>query len=209
MVGPLLEGAWLVEVPAGRVVSAPDRPRSGIILSGLARVYATRLDGSQVTLRKVRPGAAVRITVASPGRRTIVQAITGVEFLVFDHDRLISLGRRHVEVAMAIAEEVDRRLGDTELQLAGQGGSVVQRIAGALLDVSTESEPLEVAMSQETMAAMIGASRERVGHELAMLESLRLIARRRGRILLRDPRQLQLIAHNPANSIARTVRPRP
>lgn len=200
LLGLIFHRSRLIDVPAGRVFAQPGRPRSGIVLDGLARVFAVRSDGSQVTLRRVGPGAAIGITAMGGRRkRTHAQAITDVEFIEFDYQLLIQLGREHAEIAMAIAEEIDRRLADTELQVESRGGSVVQRVAGALLDVSTEGEPLVVSMSQESLSAMIGASRERVGHELRKLAARGLIASRRGHITLLDPLQLQSVARNSVN----------
>lgn len=206
-VDELLRDTHVREVPAGRVfISEAHSLRCGLLLSGLARVFVTRLDGSEVTLRRVGTGAAVGVK-AIVGRRNQagVQAITAVEFLEFDPLRLIDLGRRNAALAMAIAAEIDRRLEDTELELGSQRGSVRQRLAAVLLDLSAEGEPLEVHLSQERLAAMIGASREHTGHELRTMSVLGLVRRERARITLLDPLRLQALARDPGSQRALSI----
>jgi CRP-like cAMP-binding protein len=194
-VAPLLARARLRDVPAGTVFIDPARfARCGLIVSGLARVYL-RVDGAQATLRRVAGGAAVgiRAIVGRPNRVT-VQAITDVEFLEIDAELLVRTARREAELAMALAEEIHRRLEDTELQSGTLAtGTVRQKVAGALLDHSVEGEPLVAELSHETLAEMIGASREWVGHELRALAREGLVRLGRARVTLLDPIRLQLL----------------
>lgn len=187
------------EIPGGRRFIDESRPhRCGLVVSGLARVFATRPDGSEVTLRRVGSGAAVGVK-AILGRRNqlSVQAITDVEFLDFDAEELVRLAHEYPSLAMAIAAEIDRRLEDTELEIGSQRGTVIQRVAALLLDLSADGEPLVVELSQERLAAMVGASRERVGHELRALSAQRLLRHERGRITLIDALSLQAVAGDP------------
>ncbi len=198
--------SWLVqqghirEVPAGRMIVEPNHDRRcGLLISGLARVYAVRPDDSQVTLRRVGPGAAVGVHAIARRRNLLyVQAVTDVEFLELDGDVLARLGLQDARLAMAIADEIDGRLEDTELEIASLGGTVIQRIARFLLDLSVEGRPLEVSISQEQLAPLVGASRERVGHELRALAAAGLIELLRGRVVLTDPMGLQEVARNLA-----------
>lgn len=211
IVDTLLQRAHLRDVPATRIFIDYAQPhRCGLIVSGLARVYTVRLDGAQGTLRRVGPGAAVGIK-ALLGRqnRVTVQAITDVEFLEINDELLVRLGNEHAPLAMAIAEEIDRRLEDTELQAeSNSAGSVIQKVAGALLDLSVEGQPLEVELSQEAMAEMIGASREWVGQELRVLAGDGLIRLDRARITLLEPLHLQEVARGVSARGPRRIRRR-
>lgn len=201
LVARLLQGARLHEVAAGRVFIDQSRSqRAGLVVSGLARVFTVGFDGAQWTVRRVGPGATVGIR-AIPGHdnRLTVQAISDVEFHEFDAQRLIGLAREHVSLAMALAEEIDRRLEDVELQAESHAvGTVLQKVAGALLDLSVEGEVFDVELSQEALAEIAGSSRERVGHELRLLASNGWIRMQRARITLLDPLELQTVARNPA-----------
>ncbi len=198
IVADLLEGRRIREVAAGSVFVDESRPaRCGLVLSGLARVYAVRVDGSQVTLRRVGVGAAVGVrALLGRGNQLRVQAISAVEFLELDAAQLIGSGFRHPTLAMAIAAEIDRRLEDTEIELSGRQGSVLQRVAAVLLDLSAEGQPLGVTISHERLAEMIGASRVRVSHEVRALAEAGLIRQDRGQITLLDALRLQAVARD-------------
>ena len=198
----LLQRSRIREVPAGRIFIDQSQPhRCGLILSGLARVYTVKIDGVEATLRRVGPGAAVGVrAIIGQRNRVTVQAISDVEFLDLDASLLVSTGRDHASLAWAIAQELDRRLGDTELQAqSASTGTVLQKLASALLDLSVDRDALEVAMSQERLAEVIGASREWVGQQLRSLDRHGLIALSRARIVLVDPMSLQSIASDPSS----------
>lgn len=86
-------------------------------------------------------------------------------------------------------------------------GSVRQKIAGVLLDLTVEEGPLGVEMTQEELAGAVGASREAVGRELRWLEREGLIQLKRRAIGLTDPFSLQSIARNPSTRRKGTVKP--
>lgn len=209
VVASLLRRSRLRDVPAGRVFIDESQPhRCGLVVSGLARVYILRTSGGQSTLRRVGVGAAVgiRALVGHPNR-VAVQAIDDCEFLELDAPLLISLARQHASLAMALAEEIDRRLEDTELQAESLSvGSLIQRVAGTLLDLSVEGEPLEVQLSQEALAEIVGASRERVGRGLRLLAADGAIRLHRSRITLVAPLQLQSVARKPGLRGGRRMR---
>lgn len=193
-------------IPAGRIFVEPgESQRCGVIFSGLARVYSVGLDGRHVTFRRVGPGGAVGIR-ALIGRRSgvTVQAVTEIEFCELDGRSLRQLGLQDPTVAMAIAQEIDRRLEDTELHIENAlGGGVLQRTAGALLDLSPDGEPLYVHASQAALAEIVGASRDWVGRALRILEERRLIQRSRAVTWITDPMQLQAVARGPSATTPR------
>lgn len=198
----LLQRSRIREVPAGRTFIDQGQPhRCGLILSGLARVFTVKLDGAESTLRRVGPGAAIGVrAIVGRRNRVTVQAISDVELLDLDASLLVSTARDHASVAWAIAQELDRRLDDTELQAqSASTGTVLQKLASALLDLSVDRDGLEVTMSQERLAEVIGASREWVGQQLRSLDRHGLIALSRTRIVLVDPIGLQSIASDPSS----------
>ena len=196
VVAQVLELAYVREIPAGRVFAGASRGhRCGVVVSGLARAYSVREDGSQATQRRVSAGSAVGIHAMVGHRNGVhVQAITDVEFLELNPKLILQLARQDSTLAFAVAEEIDRRLADTEAQVESVAGRVIQKIASALLDLTVEGRPLEVMISQERLAEAVGASRERVGYELRNLARDRLVRAARARIMIVDPLRLQAIA---------------
>jgi len=206
----LIANAPIREIPAGRLfLKEADPHRCGMMITGLARVYVVRPNGAQVTLRRIGPGAAVGVR-AMVGRRNLVnaQAITDCEVLRLDAEVLVSQGVKEAALGWAIALELGRRLEDVHLIIEGSlAGSVRQKIAGVLLDLTVEEGPLGVEMTQEELAEAVGASREAVGRELRWLDSEGLIQLKRGAISLTDPFSLQSIARNPSTRHKGTVKP--
>lgn len=196
VVEELTRRARIREVSAGRVfITEAEGPRCGIVVAGFARVFTIRADGSQTTQRRVTVGSGIGIH-AMVGRRSRVrvQAITDIEFLQLDPDLIVQMARRHSMLAVAVAEELDRRLADTEAQVECLQGRVIQKLASTLLDLSTGRHPLEVHMSQEHLAETIGASREHVGQELRRLATSRVVKVARAHVHIIDPGGLQVIA---------------
>lgn len=196
--------AWTF--PAGRVFIEPATGhRCGLIVTGLARVYAVKDDGVPTTVRRVGSGAAVGVRAIVGESNTLrVKAITDVEFIELHAPTLIAAAQTDASLAWAVAQEVSRRLMDTEAVLeAAVHGSVSQRVAGALLDLAGD-DGLDVAVSHEGLAELVGASRERVGHALRQLGSKGAIGLARRHIAILDAGRLETEAmFRPAAS--RTV----
>lgn len=196
LVEQVTHGARIHEVSSGQLFIGEARPnRCGLIVDGLARAYTVRADGSEATLRRVSVGACVGIH-ALFGRASLVnvQAISPVNFLELDPERVVNIAAEHSQLAMALAEELDRRLADTERQLEAVAGTVIQRLAAALLDMVVEEQPLVISISHERLAEIIGASRERVGQELRRLATVGVIEVDRATVTLIEPVRLQGIA---------------
>lgn len=197
LVGRLLAGARLREIAAGQLFISTEEPhRCAIVVEGLARAYRLLPSGAAVTMRRVGPGAAVGVR-AIVGRRNDlnVVGISHCVFLPLDSARLVALARDSAPLAWAIAEELNRRLDDTQLENESTvAGSVLQKTAGALLDMSIDGPALEVHMTQERFAELVGASREAVGRELRALAATKLITLERGRFIVRDALRLQSVA---------------
>lgn len=193
LVGRLLAQTRLRDLVVGQVFIGALAPyRCGILVDGLARAYVVRPDGSETTLRRAGPGSAVGIK-AIVGRRNdaTVAALTDCVFLPLDAESIVRLGRQHVDLAWAIAEEEARRLDDTQHQLeSALHGTIAQRAAGLLLDLLIEGEA-GVSISVEGLADRIGASREATGRALAVLAEAGLIRRLRARIMVVDIRGLE------------------
>ncbi len=72
--------------------------------------------------------------------------------------------------------------------------SVKERVAIALLDETRRQATDELRLTQQELAGLIGASRERVSRILKELEREGVVALRRGRVILRDRERLAHVA---------------
>lgn len=210
LIDVLLRRARIHEIPAGHVfIRQADAYRCGILIEGLARVYRHHANGSQVTHRRIGLGAAVGVK-GRIGRLNDhnVAAITDCLFLPLDAALLIRLARDDAVLAWAIAEEVTQRLDDTQIQIDGAiAGSVLQKVAGALIDLSADGEPLGLHISQERLAERIGASREATGRAIRHLRAMDLVRVGRSSIELIDPIRLEEAARGVSSP--RMVTPDP
>jgi CRP-like cAMP-binding protein len=173
------------------IVSETARRWSGIVLSGMARVFLRTESGRQVTIRHARRGATIGIGALLGEDSVSAQAVTACAVMHLDPEPVLRLARVHPALALAIAREVSTVLLDTHREIViREQGSVRQRIARQLLTFGGEFGPegrLVVPMSHENLADSIGSAREVVTRHLARFQAEGLVALDRGQITLVDP----------------------
>lgn len=179
----------------GIVVSEEDGKWTGIVLSGMARVFLRTPDGRQVTLRHARAGGSIGIGALLGEGAVSAQAVTDCRVVRLDHEQVARLAEQDARLAMAIAEEVSLRLMETYREIVvRERGSLRQRLARQLLhfagEQGDEAQPLVLPMSHEALADAVGSAREVVSRHLARLQSEDIVALERGRITLIDPLRL-------------------
>jgi CRP-like cAMP-binding protein len=176
------------------IVSETDAQWTGILLSGMARVFLRTPSGSQVTLRNARAGGSIGIAALLGSGTVSAQAITDCEVLRLDNQRVVSLARSRPGLALAIARELSVRLMETyaEIVIRDQG-SVHQRLARQLLHLSSvrdSNPPLAVRMSHSEIAEALGSAREVVTRHLDRFQTEGMLRLERGRITILDPLRL-------------------
>jgi CRP-like cAMP-binding protein len=180
------------------VVTEDVRRWTGIVLSGMARVFLTTNTGRQVTLRHARPGQSIGIGSLLGGGSVSAQAITDCAVLALDAEQVIRLARENVALAFAIAEEASERLTETYREVViREQGTVRQRLARQLLNFASEADPrrpLELPLSHEDVAEAVGSAREVVSRHLARFQSEHIVELERGRIRVVDPVRLDRAA---------------
>ena len=192
----LLNGAVEVQLPpAATLYRDADRPRAGIVVRGLVRVYMTSPEGRHITVRYARPGDILGIAVGVGGPASVsVATVVESALAMFDLRRLEALARSDPRVGWWAAEEVTRRLYETLEELAGTAFlSVRQRVARHLLDLATErraGEALVAAIGQQDLADAVGSVREVVSRVLAAFRDAGLVETRRDAIIVLDPARL-------------------
>ena len=184
---------------SGDLVVSESEPRwTGILLTGMARVFLTTTSGRQVTLRHARPGGSIGIGALLGEGRVSAQAVTSCDVLRLDTRQVMRLARENASLAFAIAEETSLRLMETYREvLVRAQGSVRQRLARQLLDFAGQvdpADPLVLPMSHGEVADAIGSAREVVSRHLARLQTEEMLELERGRIRIVDPVRLDSTA---------------
>jgi len=200
VVNQLLAHARLWEVPANHVfVTAGQQQRLGIIVEGQARVYRLRPNGEEITIRRIGPGAAFGMEAALEGTNEFnLSAITDCLFIPLQAAELVRLCSAKAALAVAIAEELTRLLVESQRHVESvRGSTVIQRVAGALLDQANGAGRVRLAITEERLAERIGASREAVGRQVRELVRAGLIAHERASFVLIDPRGLASMCSAP------------
>ena len=182
--------------PSGSiVVSEEDGDWTGIVLSGMARVFLRTPDGRQVTLRHARAGGSIGVGALLGEGTVSAQAVTDCRVMRLDHEQVVRLAEQDSRLALAIATELTVRLTETYHEMVvRERGSLRPRLARLLLHLAGEHEPAEqplvLPMSHEELADAVGSAREVVSRHLARLQSEDIVALDRGRITLVDPVRL-------------------
>jgi CRP-like cAMP-binding protein len=188
------------------IVSETEGRWSGIVLSGVARVFLRTEAGRQVTIRHARRGATIGIATLLGEGSVSAQAVTDCAVMKFDPEHVLHLARTHPALALAIAREVSAVLIDTQREIViREQGSVRHRIARHLLTFAGEfdpEKPLVVPMSHEELADSVGSAREVVTRHLARFQADGLVTLDRGQITLVDPVGLDDAANRADRSAA-------
>ena len=192
--------------PSGdTIMSEAEGPWTGIVQSGIARVYLLTEAGRQVTIRYVRRGDTIGIAGLLGESTVSAQAVTDCAVMQLDPEQVVRLARTYPALALAIAREVSAVLFDTQREIViREEGSVRQRIARQLLTYAGQvdpEKPLVVPMSHEELADSVGSAREVVTRHLDRFQAEGMVALDRGEITLVDPVGLHYAA-NRAESAA-------
>lgn len=194
----VIRDSVLHRVRAGELFMAQtESQRSGIVVSGLVRVFVSFLDGRERTLREVVPGGAVGIAALGGLPNAVnVQALVDSHVLDIQPESLAELASTESSLAMALLREVSLRLRDTEAMIAAEFGPVRQRLARRLIDVALETpeEPAIARLSHNKLSIQLGCSREWISKTLAAFRREGLVGVHEGHIRLLDPIGLQAVA---------------
>ena len=204
----VLEDCRDVSVAQGhRFMGADHAPphRTGLVVTGLLRMYVESPDGRQITFRYAGPGyfLGAATTVGDLGLLVSagVEAVTAARVLYLHQERLRTVARAEAQVAWALLEQMVVYQRDLIHLLAGTAfGSIRQRVAMHLLNLATTGMvrpdgPLTAPVTQQSLADAVGTTRETVARALGELRDVGAIATGRNGIVLRDPEVLAAEAH--------------
>jgi CRP/FNR family cyclic AMP-dependent transcriptional regulator len=179
-----------------------------VLVSGWVRVSKIVEDGREVLFGLRGPGEVLGDLAAVTGRPRsasvraiepcIVFQLTGAEFVDVLHAR--------PAIAIATIKTVAARLRNAEsARVDAAAFDVSRRVAGVLVRLAEErgrTVPEGVivdALSQEDIAAQIGAARRTVARALRVLRERGIVETGRRRFLIRELRVLRAFAHSEPN----------
>lgn len=181
-----------------------------VVAEGRARVYGVTPDGHEVTLSVRGPGDLIgEMGALEPGgrRSASVVALDPLRCRVLSATELHRFLEGHPHAALALLQLVIGRLRNADRRRAEFGSyDTTRRLARMLLEAATDAggrtvtgEPagsvrLDLSLSQQELAGLVGASRESVARALAELRRRGLVSTGRRTITIDDLPALQLYA---------------
>ena len=179
--------------PKGSVILFQDDPGDSLFVlrAGRVKVVLIGEDGREVILGVLEPGAhfGELALIDDQPRSAHVIAMEDAQLLILRREDF----RRRVEanpsVAWALLTELSRRLRRADVKIGGLVLlDVPGRIARLLLDLANEAgtDAIEKPLTHQTIAQMIGASRETVSRAMKEFQDAGLITVERRRIYVGD-----------------------
>jgi len=172
-----------------------------LLVTGFAASYKATLDGRKLFLRWMSPGDAFGLgallqTEPPPYFTTVQAAVRGDSVFVWERvsaHTLLSQVPRLRENAYALASDYVRTLADALAARASQ--TAQQRLARVLVESARHigrdgPEGIELGLTNEQLAHMADVSLFTVSRQLSEWQSERILAKSRGKILLRAPKRL-------------------
>jgi CRP/FNR family transcriptional regulator, cyclic AMP receptor protein len=193
----MLEDAFELRVPAGRLFHRVDGPPAftlGVVVSGLARVYAMSSEGRQATIRYITAADVFGLPfVLAPelfGEGSLVwrvQALTDCHIVQLSPSRFRKVVARDAANIWPLCTEMARTMmGTYDMLTENLFQPVRARVARHMLDLAErDAGQLVVTASQQDIADAIGSVREVVSRAILWLRDEGFI-RRSGRVYVLD-----------------------
>ncbi|CAB1128446.1 cAMP-binding proteins - catabolite gene activator and regulatory subunit of cAMP-dependent protein kinases [Candidatus Hydrogenisulfobacillus filiaventi] len=165
-------------VPRGAILFREGEPAAGMwyLAAGWVKLVREAPDGRERVLWVKRPGDYVAegtLTLQSVYPASAV-ALAPLRAVLIPRERWALLVCRYPQLAAGLNAILIRALAAAQVRLRDQSGPVLERVARLLLDLAQGPEALP--LRHEDVAALVGASRERVSRALAHLRREGLIA---------------------------------
>jgi len=167
----------LVQFNRGDMVFEKGQPADHLYVcfSGRVAIVARAADGRESVLTVLGPGAMFGegALFEHSVRSASCRALTPVHVIAVEFDDLREVLVRRPEVLWAVVRILARRLRTTDEALAdAMFLDVTGRTAKRLLELSDGENEFRMPLTQEELAGMVGASRERVNKAIALFVKL-------------------------------------
>jgi len=184
--------------PKGSVILFQDDPGDSLFVlrGGRVKVVLIGEDGREVILGVLEPGAhfGELALIDDQPRSAHVIAMEDAQLLVLRREDFKRRVEANPTVAWALLTELSRRLRRADVKIGGLVLlDVPGRIARLLLDLAAESgsDQVDKPLTHQTIAQMIGASRETVSRAMKEFQDAGLIRVERRKISIGDREALE------------------
>jgi CRP-like cAMP-binding protein len=146
-----------------------------IVFSGRVAIAAKSSDGRESVISVLGPGALFgEMSLFDGGRRSAqARALTTAHLISIAYDDVKQVLSHRPDVLWAVVRILARRLRDTDEALAdAMFLDVTGRTAKRLLALADGDDFFRMPLTQEELAGMVGASRERVNKAIALFVRL-------------------------------------
>lgn len=199
----LAERAVPRRYPPGSVifVQGDAGDRCYVIVSGAVKIAAYAPDGREAVLAVLGPGdlfGELALFDSAP-RSADAIVIDDAELLSLDGEAITGAARSNPEMALAWLRILAKRLRMTNealqdaafFDVAGRVARRLADLAEAHGEVRDDGVAIKIPVSQESLANMVGATRESVNKALGALARRNLVVREGRRYVVRDIDQLR------------------
>ncbi len=187
----------------GDVIFQKEDPSQALFIveKGSVRIYVPSAQGADLTLAVLGPGdffGDLSLLDGKP-RSAGAAALADASVLALERSDFLKLVRSRPEAAMAVLAVVVQRLRDTDemasdLAFLDVGGRLAKKLLELAAVNGVQREDgifVDLALTQEELANMIGVTRESVNRNLSVFRRLGLIKSEGRRFVLRDPAALR------------------
>jgi CRP-like cAMP-binding protein len=146
-----------------------------VCFSGRVAIVAKASDGRESVLTVLGPGALFgEMSMFDGGVRSAnARALTTVHLIAIEFEHVREVLAHRPEVLWAVVRILSRRLRATDEALAdAMFLDVTGRTAKRLLELADGEDDFRMPLTQEELAGMVGASRERVNKAIALFVKL-------------------------------------
>ncbi|MBI2836519.1 MAG: Crp/Fnr family transcriptional regulator [Chloroflexi bacterium] len=194
-------GALVFEKTAGRgeMVLLEGEPAEVMyfLVSGVAKVFKTSVEGKEQTLNILRPGDSFNdVSVFDDGvNLASVQAMTPIDLYGLRKADINSILKQYPQIALNIIRGLAGRVRQlTALVEDLSFRHVTSRVAKILLEYTADESTSRPRLTQQEMASMAGTAREVVARSLKALEDEGLISFDRHKIVINNKEELARMA---------------
>ena len=187
----------------GDIIMQKEEPGHALFIveRGAVRIYVPSSQGNDLILAVLGPGDFFGDLSLLDGRPRSASASVAMEttLLMLERADFIALLTNRPAAAMAVLEAVAGRLRETDEMASDLAFlDVAGRLSKRLLDLAAAHGVergggvlIDLAVTQEDLANMIGVTRESVNRNLSEFQALGLISKHGRRIIVRDAKGLR------------------
>jgi CRP/FNR family cyclic AMP-dependent transcriptional regulator len=192
--------------PKGAVLFVEGQPARGVfvICNGRVKVSSSSAGGKVMIVRVVEAGEVVGLPGTISGRPygATAEVMEPAQVTFIKRDAFLQFLRQHGEAAVKVAQLLTDiyEAAHQEVRTLGLSRSASEKLAKFILDWSTGhaqgQDRLQLALTQEEIAEMIGVSRETVTRVLTEFKKKKVLALKGATLTILDRTALEQLAGN-------------